>query len=117
MTIMYIIRCPSGVMQLRTRLSTLLQLSLQLTKDDRTSKRSSQGPDTNVSHTLKALHPHQRSPSHIVTTVLREREGSVAVRLGGTSETRGGDRGWGRRLILGAMLCVLVLFGARGDQF
>ena len=42
MTIMYIIHHPNEVMQLRTRLSTLMQLSPQPTKDDRTSNRPSQ---------------------------------------------------------------------------
>jgi hypothetical protein len=69
-------------------------------------------PINDASHTPKAPHLYRRSPSNIVTTVLRERQGSIAIRLGGTSGIGGGDRGWGRRLVLGALL---VLFGALGD--
>lgn len=71
-------------MQLGARLSTLLQLSPQPIKDmierQTALPRWPDAPATHASHTLKALRLYQRSPSNIVTTALREREGSVAIR-------------------------------------
>ena len=108
-------------MQLGGRLSTLLQLSPQPIKDmierQTALPRWPDAPTTHASHTLKAPRLYRRSPSNIVTTALREREGSVAIRLGETGKTGGGDGRWGRRLVLGAMLGVLllVLLGACGN--
>jgi hypothetical protein len=104
-------------MQLRARLSTPPQLSLQPTKNmtehQTALPRWPDAPTTYTSLTPEALRLYRRSPSTIVTTALREREGSVAVRLGGTDGTGGGDGGWVRRLVWGVVL--LVLFGVCGD--
>jgi hypothetical protein len=50
----------------------------------------------NAFTTHATLRVYRRPLSNIVTTILREREGRIAVILGETSsEARGGDRGRG----------------------
>jgi hypothetical protein len=82
---MNIIRSPSKVVQLRTRLPTLLQLPLEPTmnmiKRQPTLPRRSHAPTAHTSHTA---YLHLRAPRNIVTP-LRECERSAAVRLGGTA--------------------------------